>query len=467
MNNWTRMNRWTRKIKSSFIAVPVLLGAVLFGAANVVAEPVSITITEGLYSPHPIAVAPFVWEGIGKRPTVDVAAVISEDLKRSGVFAPISQKEFLNDPTFGGGVRFKVWRTMGADSLVLGRIIPEGKNGLRIEFDLFDVYKGKLLSDSYVPIADRSLLRNASHHIADYIYETITGRRGVFNTQIAYVKASQDKKGSTKGGSGKGKPAKKLYELIVADADGGYPQTIMSSRDPLMSPVWSPKNRKIAYVSFEGGKSQIYVQSVETGERKKIRSFDGVNGAPAWSPDGKTLALVLSKDGDPEIYLLNIASDQLLRLTFSRGIDTEPVWTPDGRFVVFTSDRGGTPQLYRVPVTGGKVKRLTYEGRYNSRAVFSPEGRYMAFVHRDEQNRYRIAVKDMHTEEMQLVTDGPLDEAPSFSPNGDMILFAAKGKEKMVLKTVGRNGLAETSIFTDGTKMIEGDFRQPSWAPFE
>ncbi len=435
-----------RKIKTSFFILLALLNV-----ANVVAEPVSITITEGLYSPHPIAVAPFVWEGIGKRPTVDVAAVISEDLERSGIFAPISQNEFLNDPSFGGGVRFKVWRTLGADSLVLGRIIPEGKEGLRIEFDLFDVYKGKLLSDSYVPIADRSLLRNASHHIADYIYEAITGRRGVFNTQVAYVKASQNKKSQDK----------KLYELIVADADGGFPQTIMSSRDPLMSPVWSPKNRKIAYVSFEGGRSQIYVQSVETGERKKIRSFSGVNGAPAWSPDGKTLALVLSKDGNPEIYLLNIANDQLLRLTFSSGIDTEPVWSPDGRSIVFTSDRGGSPQLYQVPVTGGKVERLTYEGNYNSRAVFSPEGRYMAYVHRDEQRSFRIAVKDMHTKETQLVTNGPLDESPSFSPNGDMILFAAKGNEKMVLKTVGRNGLAETRIIADG------DYRQPSWAPFE
>ena len=446
MSNWTRANIWARKLISRFVIL-----SIMFCASQVMAEPVKITITEGQYSPHPIAVAPFVWEGIGKRPTVDVAAVISEDLKRSGVFAPIPQSEFLNDPSFGGQTRFNVWRTLGADSLVLGRIIPEGKNGLRIEFDLFDVYKGKLISDSYVPISDRSLLRNASHHIADYIYESITGRRGVFNTQVAYVKASQNAK----------KPAKKLYELIVADADGGFPQTIMSSRDPLMSPVWSPKNRKVAYVSFEGGKSQIYVQSVETGERKKIRSFKGVNGAPAWSPDGKTLALVLSKDGNSEIYLLNIASDQLLRLTFSSGIDTEPVWTPDGRSIVFTSDRGGSPQLYQVPVTGGKVKRLTYEGRYNSRAVFSPEGRYMAYVHRDEQRRYRIAVKDMHTQEMQLVTNGPLDESPSFSPNGDMILFAAKGDKKMVLKTVGRNGLAETRI------MVDGDYRQPSWAPFE
>ncbi len=446
------MNIWTKKILSSFALLSCFICI-----SNVTAEPLKITITEGVYSPHPIAVAPFVWEGIGKRPTVDIASVISEDLKRSGVFAPIPQSEFLNDPSFGGGIRFNVWRTLGADSLVLGRIIPDGKNGLRIEFDLFDVYKGKLLSDSYVPIADRSLLRNASHHIADHIYETITGRRGVFNTQLAYVKVSQD--------NSKGK--KKLYELIVADADGGFPQTIMSSRDPLMSPSWSPKNRKIAYVSFEGGKSQIFIQSVETGKRKEIRSFSGVNGAPAWSPDGKTLALVLSKDGNSEIYLLNIASDQLLRLTFSNGIDTEPVWSPDGRFIVFTSDRGGTPQLYRVPVTGGKVKRLTYEGKYNSRAVFSPEGRYMAYVHRDEQRKYRIAVKDMHTEEVQLVTNGPLDESPSFSPNGDMILFAAKGEEKMVLKTVGRNGLAETNITTDGIKIVEGDYRQPSWAPFE
>ncbi len=439
------MSYWAKKI------LKILMVAISCWSLNVAAEPLRIEITEGQYSRHPIAIAPFVWEGMGKRPTVDVASVITYDLKRTGVFAPIPQKDFLSDPTFGGNVRFKVWRTLGADSLVLGRIIPDAKKGLLIEFDVFDVFKGNLLGDFQISIPDRSQLRNASHYISDIIYQKITGKRGVFNTQISYIKAGYPKKGD----------AKKLYELVVADSDGGFPQTVFSSYEPLMSPAWSPRHRRIAYVSFEAGKAQIYIQSVETGERKLVRSFKGINGAPSWSPDGKTLALVLSKDGNPEVYLLNVASDELLRLTFSSGIDTEPVWTPDGRFIVFTSDRGGSPQLYKVPVTGGKVKRLTYEGRYNSRAVFSPEGRYMAFVHRDQNRNYRIAIQDTHTEEMRLISDGPLDESPSFSPNGDMVLYAAKGMKNMVLKTVGRNGLAETQIVKDG------DYRQPSWAPFE
>ncbi len=141
-------------------------------------------------------------------------------------------------------------------------------------------------------------MRRVAHHISDIIYETLTGERGAFNTQIAYVTSS----GSSKN---------KTYTLLVADSDGYSPQTILTSKQPLMSPAWSADARQIAYVSFENKTAEIYIQEVTTGSRRKLASFKGINGAPSWSPDGRQLALTLSRDGNPEIYVMNIGNGDL------------------------------------------------------------------------------------------------------------------------------------------------------------
>ena len=61
---------------------------------------------------------------------------------------------------------------------------------------------------------------------------------------------------------------------------------MLESRQPLMSPAWSPDGQWLAYVSFENKHSAVYVQQVRTGERRLVSARAGVNGAPAWSPDG-------------------------------------------------------------------------------------------------------------------------------------------------------------------------------------
>jgi len=215
-----------------------------------------------------------------------------------------------------------------------------------------------------------------AHHISDLIYEQLTGEKGAFNTQIAYI---------TTTGTG----AAKSYTLMVADSDGYNPQTILRSNQPLMSPAWSADGRQIAYVSFEKKTAEIYLQDVGSGSRRKVASFQGINGAPAWSPDGQRLALTLSQDGNPEIYVMDLNSKALNRLTNSPAIDTEPVWSPDGRSIVFTSDRGGSPQLYRIAAAGGQPQRLTFDGKYNAGADFSPDGRKLAMVHGEDGARAR------------------------------------------------------------------------------
>ena len=334
---------------------------------------------------------PFGFEGgTGAAPT-DVGAVIAADLARSGRFAPIDRSDMLQTPTAGVDVDFDDWSILNVEALVVGRVTQTGDNAYSVQFQLFDVFGRQQLVGYRMP-ASRATLRRAAHRAADMIYEELTGIAGVFATRVAYVTAS-------------GPADDRLYSLVVADADGENENTIMESGDPIMSPAWSPDSRQLAYVSFEDNVSSVFVQTLRTGNRIKVSSRPGINGAPSFSPGRqKTGANPRRCRWQPGYSRARLTSRELTRLTNNRSIDTEGSWSPDGDEIYFTSDRSGGPQVYRVPAASGigRPERVTFEGSYNARPRLSPNGEKLALVHLDRGN-YRIAVMDLDSQDVLLV----------------------------------------------------------------
>ena len=419
-----------------------------------------VEIRGGVVGAYPIAIVPFSWE-IKKPARLQVSDILGNDLKRSGKFALIPEKNFLERPHHGGEVNFENWRNLGVESLVVGRVRPGANGTYLVQFQLFDIYRDNGSDRSGPNAPDYQLkqvigyslpttaknLRRTAHYMSDLIYEAITGKKGVFTTRIAYVTA-------------RGASKSRAYELQVADMDGHNPFTVLRSTQPIMSPAWSPDARRLAYVSFENKRSQIFIQDVDTGKRYIIASYKGVNSAPAWSPDGKKLALTLSRSGDLEIYVLDIKTRRLKRLTRNTAIDTEPAWSPDGKSIVFVSDRSGRPQIYRIPASGGRSERLSFDGSYNARPVYMPGGDKIAMVHGDSQG-YHIATLDLKTGVMDILTNGRLDESPSFAPNGSMILYAASSRNHGILSAVSVDGKVKQRLV-----LKQGDVREPAWAPY-
>lgn len=386
----------------------------------------------------PIALASF--RGEAQAPQ-KISSIVQADLERSGQFRGIDASGAALDETSRPDVA--LWKQKNADSLVTGSIARLADGRFDVRFRLWDVVRGEDLGgQSYV--ISQGDLRLAAHRIADYVYEKLTGERGVFSTRIVYV---------TKAGS--------RYSLWVADADGENAQAALSSPEPIISPAWSPTGGQIAYVSFESRKPVVYVHDVASGRRRLIANFRGSNSAPTWAPDGQSLALTLSRDGNSQLYTINASGGEARRLMQNAGIDTEPVYSADGRSIYFVSDRGGAPQIYKVASTGGNAERVTFSGSYNISPSLSPDGRWLAYISR-VGGAFKLHVMDLANGAANAITDTSADENPSFAPNSRLIVYATQQQGREALMTTTLDGKIKARLAGQG-----GDIREPDWGPFQ
>jgi TolB protein len=429
----------TRRVLQLVCMLPLLLGLAAPAHAQL-----RLDITKGVTDAVPIAVVPFGGQAEGG--SSDVAAVVGSDLERSGRFAPMARDDMVSRPVRGDQIRFEDWRLLKSDFIVVGQVGP-GASGLVVRFELLNVATGQPLLAKELPTTEAGL-RATAHAISDLVFERLTGVRGAFATRLAYVAVA-------------GAPPSQRYKLMVSDADGFNPRTVADSPEPLMSPAWSPDGQLLAYVSFEGKASAIYVQQLASGKRSRVSARAGINGAPAWSPDGHKLALTLSRGGNLDVYVLTLASQTLTRVTSDEAIDTEPEWSRDGGSIYFTSDRAGSAQIYRVSADeGARAERVTFAGSYNARPRISPDGEELAMVTLD-RGSYRIAAMNLKTRALRVLSSSTQDESPSYAPNGVTLIYGTQDGSRGTLATVSSDGRSQQRLSADS-----GEVREPAWSPF-
>lgn len=385
-------------------------------------------------SRFPIAVPAF--SGNSAAP-INMASVIASDLMRSGKFRQVGlQEEIPYNQVLSPTVDYL--SAGNPNAAVTGSIALKAPGSWTVTAKLFDTLKGQVLDTTSLSCASADL-RMAAHKIADRIYEKIIGRPGCFASRIAYVQQRG-----------------KLYELVIADSDGEAPRIALRSREPIISPAWSPNGAQVAYVSFESRKPVVYIHELASGRRRPIAQFRGNNSAPAFSPDGRTLALALSRNGGTQIYLMSASGGAPRQATSGYGINTEPVFSPDGSWIYFTSDRGGAPQIYRQKVAGGAASRVTFNTSYAVSPALSPDGKKLAYVSRSASG-FAINVQELDTGNVFMVSKAGNNESPSFSPNGELVLYAAS---RGALECASAEAKSLTRLSSRG-----GTIREPAWGP--
>lgn len=386
----------------------------------------------------PIAIAPF--RGEVQAPQ-KIGSIVKADLERSGMFRAVDASAVVADENTRPDLA--IWRQKGADAMVTGSVSPLADGRFDVRLRLWDIVRGADMGGQSYTVS-KADLRLSAHRISDFVYEKLTGEKGIFSTRIAYVtKVAQ------------------RYNLWVADSDGEGAQSALASAEPIISPSWSPNGAQLAYVSFESRKPVIYSHDVASGKRRLLANFRGSNSAPAWSPDGKQLVATLSRDGGSQIYALSISGGDPKRLTQSSSIDTEPAYSPDGKYVYFVSDRGGAPQIYRMSPGGSNPERVTFTGSYNISPSVSPDGRWLAYVSR-VGGAFKLHVMELAGGAVTAITDTSADESPSFAPNSRLIVYATQQQGKEALMTTTLDGKIKAKL-----SGISGDIREPDWGPFQ
>ncbi len=422
-----------------------LLGLALLAGAVQAADP--LVVSTGSDRAIPIAVVPFGWQGGTVLPE-DLATVIGNDLRNSGMYEPIPRQNMISLPTSAAEIIYRDWQALGAQYVMVGSIVPNGGR-LQVQFALFNVAtQQQVVAGTVGGTTDQ--LRDMAHHIADQAFEKLTGIKGAFSTKMLYVTAERFGVNNTR------------YTLQRSDYDGARGVTLLQSREPILSPRYAPDGRRIAYVSFEQRRPRIFMQHIDTGRREQLTNFEGLNGAPAFSPDGNRLAFVLSKDGNPEIYVMDLGSRQIQRVTNSGSIETEPFWGKDGQTLYFTSDRAGKPQIYKQSIYGGAAQRVTFTGNYNANPKLSADEKTLVMIHRqDGFTNFKVAAQDLVTSRLRILSETSLDDSPTVAPNGTMLIYATRQQGRGVLMLVSTNGRVRLPIPT-----AQGDVREPSWSPF-
>lgn len=407
---------------------------------------VRIEITQGVNTARPIGVVPFKWEGPGAAPE-DIGGIVSADLRNSGKFNPLDRSRLPQQPTSAAEVQPAAWTALGIDAVVVGQVQGGADGSYLVSYQLVDTSAnpGAILAQNQFKVT-KQWLRYAAHTASDETFEKLTGIKGAFRTRIAYVV-------QTNGGQFP-------YELRVSDYDGYNQFVVHRSPQPLMSPSWSKDGSKLAYVTFESGKSALVVQTLANGAIKQVASFPRHNGAPAFSPDGSKLAFALSKTGSLNLYVMDLASGQIRQVTEGRYNSTEPSWFPDSQSLAYTSDQAGRPQIYKISASGGTPQRLSWEGGQNQDADVSADGKSMVMISTNGGAQH-VARQDLETGAVQQLTDTFLDETPSLAPNGTMVIYSSTQGMGSVLQLVSTDGRFKARL-----PATDGQVKFPAWSPY-
>jgi TolB protein len=445
-----------------------LIAAGLTGAATFLAPPAGraqtppgggapggasavIDVNRARTDPIPIAIPAFADSG---RLGTDIAAVVTADLARCGLFRPIDPAGFVGAPTGGDVPNFQNWKATGAQALVTGRI--EGSGGsVRVEFRLWDVLPGQQIQGTaYTTTAAN--WRRIAHIIADVIYERLLGEKGYFDTRICYI-------------AGTGPRDRRTKRLAIMDQDSENNRFLTDGSWLVLTPRFHPTRDQIAFMSYANNRPRVYLFDLGSGRQQVLGEFEGMTFAPRFSPDGARVVMSVTRGGGSDIVTVGLGGGGERRLTNSGSIDTSPCYSADGSQIVFNSDRGGDQQLYIMGADGGGARRISFGRGQYATPVWSPRGDLIAFTRLNGGPGGTFAIGVMHPDGSgeRILSESFSVEGPTFCPNGRVLMFWRESPARDSRGSGYSSRLVSIDItgFNERVVPTPTDGSDPAWSP--
>jgi len=423
------------------------------GAGPAPGQRLTVDITGGISNKMPIAIPVMPTPSALPTPAGStdalgnqVSEIITNDLKNSGLFAPLSKDQLrpvsfpqVSAPDYGA------WLPTGAQALVQGFVQANGDGTLTVGCYLYDVFaKSEMVRQGFV--VKPAEWRRGAHKCADTVYSRLTGEGPYFDSQVIYVSETGPKKNRTK-------------RLAIMDQDGANHRFITNGQSLVLTPRFAPNRQTVVFMSFENDQPRVYVYDVGSGRKRLVVNQPYTTFAPRFSPDGRSILFSMIVNGNCDIYRVAASGGAPVRLTTSPGIDTGGSYSPDGSKIVFESDRSGTQQLYVMNADGSGQRRISFGGGRYATPVWSPRGDLIAYTHLG--GGFAVGVMGTDGSGAKDLTNGWQDEGPTWAPNGRVLMFfrTAKGSGKADLWSVDLTGVNERAIPTP----LDGS--DPAWGP--
>ena len=395
---------------------------------------------------YPIAVSGL--KDLGGDDTHNVSRVfdttLTRDLKLSSFFRIIDSKAYIEDPqTSGydlGQFNFGDWRSINAEFLVKGGVTHQSGKVTVVAL-LFDVGEQRRMMGKRFT-GEPNEVGEMARRFADAVLEAITGKRGPFNTKLAFV--------STRGGHFK--------EVYTSWLDGGKLYRVTDNPTINLFPSFDKTSQHLLYLSYKTLSPELYLVDLGQGIEKRIAPPLGMAVGGTLTPEGQIVG-AFAQEGRTNLYLLDQSGNEIRALTDNGAINVSPSVCSDGSRIAFTSDRSGNPQIYLMKMAGGGAQRLTYRGDYNTAPAFSPDCKKIAYENRSA-GVINIFVINLDGSGVRQLTDEGSNEWPSWSPDGRYLAFSStrEGASQIYLMLAADGRVI--APLTEG----EGNATNPSWS---
>ncbi len=384
----------------------------------------------------------------------EVARILAKDLTFD---APFALDTGTGDRSVPKRSDFARWHSDDVSYVIF---VQWADGGNAFMWRLYDVDDLQMVQGKKVS-ARMASTRDLAHHVADVVWQALTGTRGVFLTKIAFCRD-----GRMTDADGKKRRVTRIITRDVTDDTGESEQTLVSDNTIMIAPRWNNNPDDPRLLFSEHTRSNVRLAITTLDQRKWVVSnFDGLNMQAAYRADGQVV-YCLSKDRTTHLYHYRYDAQQkrgiFRRLTNNKGNNFAPCWGPDD-WVYFMTDAtpNGRPRIARLDVQTGQLEWVTTEG-YCMGPAYCPVTDTLAFA-RKSGRFMQIFLRNCTTgRERQVTFDRSSKEEASWSPCGNFLAVAVESLESRRSRIGILN--VKTGSLTYLT-LADHDCSYPAWSP--